>query len=70
MGMIRDMTQRVTMARIDNDQCQNKVKIARTLIYQKGRAVNSVPVEDLLKETSLVPNTVWVYISVSDVILS
>jgi hypothetical protein len=46
------------MRRIDNDQRRNKVKIARKLIYEKGRGVNSVPVEDLLKETSLVPNTV------------
>jgi len=37
-----------------------KVKKAREYIYEKGYVVSSSYVEDLLKETSLVPTEAWV----------
>jgi hypothetical protein len=56
--MIRDMTQRVTLAWVDNKQRQNKVNIARRLIYENKRRVDSAAVENLLKEESWVPTVV------------
>jgi hypothetical protein len=56
--MIRDMTQRVTMARIDNNARQGKITAARRLIYEKDYIVNSAAIEGLLKDESLVPTAV------------
>jgi hypothetical protein len=58
LGMARDMTQRVTMARTDNSQLRTRVSAARKLIYEKNIQVNSTAVENLLKEMSLVPTVV------------
>lgn len=61
------MTQRVTMARADNDARRSKVYAARRLIYEKKYKVDSVAVEDLLKDESWVPTAVsftdfrWLY---------
>ena len=46
------------MARADDDARRRKVSTARAAIYDKGYAVNSEAVENLLKEESLVPTTV------------
>jgi hypothetical protein len=54
------MTQRVTKARIDDIQRRSKVTTARKVIYEDNRAVNCTAVEDILKDTSLVPNTVCI----------
>jgi hypothetical protein len=58
LGMAMDMTQRVTMARMDDNQRRSKVSAARKLIYEKNLQVDSAAVEKLLRETSLVPTAV------------
>ena len=56
--MARDMSQRLTMACIDNVEQQGKVFAARRLIYEKTSLVNSSAVEALLQDAS------WVLTSV------
>jgi hypothetical protein len=63
--MARDMTQRVTMARVDDNQRRSRVSGARRLIYEKNLRVNCTAVEELLQETSLVPTAVRKLQSVS-----
>jgi len=58
LGMPRDMAQRFTMARIDNNTRQGKVTAARRLVYEKGYIVSSAAIEGLLKDESLVPTAV------------
>jgi hypothetical protein len=58
MGMARDMRQRVTLARVDDDAKRRKVEMARDIIYKKNYAINSAPVEAILKDESLVPSSV------------
>ena len=70
LGMARDRTQRVTLARVDNSQRRNKISTARTLIYEKNLQVNCTAVEDLLKEMSLVPTTVRAIYIISNVAIS
>jgi hypothetical protein len=53
-----DQRKRRSLARTDDRSRQVKVSVARELIYRKNYAVNSEPVERLLKETSLVPTAV------------
>jgi hypothetical protein len=53
-----DQRKRRSLARTDDRSRQVKVSVARELIYRKNYAVNSEPVERLLKETSLVPTVV------------
>lgn len=60
LGMARDMSQRLTLARVDDNHHQNLIATARGLIYEKNYAVDSTAVENLLKEHSLVPTTVCV----------
>ncbi|KAH7904490.1 hypothetical protein BJ138DRAFT_1019091 [Hygrophoropsis aurantiaca] len=55
LGMARDMAQRRSLARVDDDRRRNAISNARNLIYEKGWAVSSAPVEKLLKADSLVP---------------
>jgi len=61
LGMVRDMAQRKTLARIDDDSRRGKVAVARRLIYEKQYQVDSAAVEGLLKDQSLVPTTVSVW---------
>lgn len=56
--MKRDMKQRETLARVDDEGRRNKVRVAREIIYDKQYAVNSPAVERILKEESLVPTLV------------
>lgn len=58
LGMSRDMQQRETLSRVDDEAKKSKVATARTIIYEKNYAVDSAPVEVLLKEQSLVPTAV------------
>jgi hypothetical protein len=58
MGKRRDMTQRGTLARIDDMSRRNRIDSAREIIYEKNYAVDSNPVENLLKVDSLVPTAV------------
>jgi hypothetical protein len=58
IGMVRDMQQRTTMVRIDDEQCRSNVRSARRMIYEENYHVDSARVEHLLGETSLVPSVV------------
>jgi hypothetical protein len=58
MGKHRDMTQRKTLARVDDLSRRNRVASAREVIYEKNYAVDSKAMEDLLKVDSLVPTAV------------
>jgi hypothetical protein len=58
MGKPQDMKQRETKARVDDNNRMRKVNTAREIIYKKNYAVDSEPVETLLKEQSLVPTPV------------
>ena len=60
MGMPRDMTQRMTLARVDDVKRRNRVEAAREAIYMKNYGIDSQAVENLLQEHSLVPTVVWV----------
>jgi hypothetical protein len=55
MGLIRDLSARIRLARI---YFSNKVQLARKFIYQLGKPVTGVHVERLLKGESLVPTVV------------
>ena len=56
--MARDMSQRVTLARVDNGDRQGKVFAARRLIYEKNFLVTSSAVEAILRDESWVPTSV------------
>jgi hypothetical protein len=58
LGMVRDMNQRVTMARVDDNQRRHNVSSARRFIYELNYSVNSTAVEALLRQESWVPNVV------------
>jgi hypothetical protein len=58
LGMARDMRQRETMAREDNIRRRNLVDAARRVIYEKNFRVYSAGVENMLRDTSLVPTVV------------
>jgi|HubBroStandDraft_3_1064219.scaffolds.fasta_scaffold527040_1 hypothetical protein len=58
LGMVRDMQDRVALARVDDHDRQSSVTAARKLIYNENYGVSSAAVERLLKGTSLLPNTV------------
>lgn len=58
LGTPEDAEVRLSKARVDDSDRKAKVAKARTLIYDKGKGIASVPVEDLLKPQSLVPTTV------------
>ena len=55
LGTEDDMRDRVTTARKDNRQPAARIKPARREIFNKGRAVNSVYVQDKVDELSLKP---------------
>ena len=60
------MTQRVTLARVDDVNRRVRVAAAREIIYEKGKknyTVHSAAVEKLLKEDSLVPTAVRIFFS-------
>jgi hypothetical protein len=58
IGMIRDMKQRISLARVDDSSRRRKVACAREFIYEQSRQVNSTAVENLLRQESLVATTV------------
>jgi hypothetical protein len=58
MGMVRDMRQWITLARVDDDVQRRRVEAAHDIIYRKNYAVDSAAVEALLKEELLVPSNV------------
>jgi hypothetical protein len=65
MGMKRDMEERTSLARFDNNHRKWMVATARSIIYEKNYAVNREAVENILKEQSLVPTSVSVERSIS-----
>lgn len=62
LGTKRDKSQRISIARVDNQCYRAKISSARDLIYIKNRAVDSVPVQRFLKQQSLVPTEVGTFL--------
>jgi hypothetical protein len=60
MGMVSDMARRVSDVRIDDSRLQDRVKTARSFIYEKAYGISSTYVEELLQDWSLVPTKVRV----------
>ena len=60
MGMKRNMKQRETLARVDDESRRQKVAAARNIIYNKNYAVNTDNMETLLMPQSLFPTMVSV----------
>lgn len=58
LGMPRDMQQRETLARVDDDTRRGKVCEARDIIYKQKYAVDNENVEAILQGESLVPTSV------------
>ena len=56
--MARDMAQRATKSRVDDNLHCGKVLASRSLIYNKNYRVDGTAINKLLQEMSLVPNTV------------
>lgn len=65
IGMESDILQHQVLAHRDTQERQNKIAAARQLIYEKNYVVNTLQVEALLKEESLVLTKVqscgWLY---------
>ena len=62
MGMRRDMMQRTTLARLDDNHRRRRVADARRFIYDQEKQINSAGVERLLAEHSLVPTEVRLFL--------
>ena len=58
LGTSKDAKEQDTLACIDDNVRQNKIKTARAHIYESGLGVTSAAVENLLKDQSLVPTSV------------
>jgi hypothetical protein len=58
MGMTRDMKERKTLARVDDETRRWDIKMARDIIYNKNFAVDTPAVEEMLRPQSLVPTIV------------
>jgi len=56
--MCRDMTQRISLACIDDVKRHSRVGAAHEAIYSENNTIDSAAVENLLKEESLVPTAV------------
>jgi hypothetical protein len=61
VGTKRDRHNRIKLARVDDERCRFMVTQARNAIYQKNYAVDSAPVERILKPQSLVPTSVRLF---------
>ena len=63
LGMKRDDTRRVHDERVDDAHYRRRIESAWRYIFQSGKGIKSVAVEDLLSQDSCVPITVssfWV----------
>ena len=60
MGTRQDMIQRQLLVRTDDNNLQNKILDAWALIYERNYAVDSLKVQALLKDESLIPTMVSV----------
>jgi hypothetical protein len=56
--MASDMKQRSRLARVDDQSTRKKIKLARSIIYEKNFAIDTNAVEELLKDESLTPTLV------------
>lgn len=54
LGTVLDMNQQQNLEHIDDPSCRDKVKKARSIIYEQDYAVNNGASEELLKDQSLV----------------
>jgi hypothetical protein len=61
LGTAQDRRQRVSLARLDNNQRRSKVTAARKLIYSSNYAVDSAAIQRLLKDKSWTPTIVCKY---------
>jgi hypothetical protein len=68
MGKVRDMKQRKTLARIDDETRRGKVDLARDIIYNRHYVVNSTAVENILKAQSWVPTDVSASLITSELV--
>jgi hypothetical protein len=62
MGKRRDMSQRDTLARVDDVDRRHRIATARNLIYEKNYAVDSAAIKRLLQKDSLVPSAVCTHL--------
>jgi hypothetical protein len=58
VGTKRDRNDRIKLARVDDPRYRKLVSQARRAIYQQNFAVDSAPVERMLKPESFVPTSV------------
>jgi hypothetical protein len=66
IGTRRDMSNRVSLARVDDHDRRRKISTVRGLIYESDYAVDSAAVNNILKSQSLVPTAVclaFIYLS-------
>ena len=61
MGMRRDLTQRVSLARVDDVDRRARVQAAWTALYENNHPVNGAAIKRLLDQDSLVPSIVSVF---------
>jgi hypothetical protein len=69
IGTRRDMSERISLTRVDDNDYRAKISCARGLIFRDGYQVDSAAVNNLLKEESLVPVMVRLCIVVTRVVL-
>lgn len=60
MGTRRDLSQRVSLARVDDVRRRSRLEAARKAIYEHNNTVDGAAIERLLKDDSLVPTAVSV----------
>lgn len=62
MGTVNDLKRRVTNAHQDDHPTHWRIEEVRKKIFLKGRAINSAHVEAFLKDESLIPTRVRIFI--------
>jgi hypothetical protein len=60
MGMRRDLSQRVSLVRVDDVHRRSRLEAAHEAIYEHNNTVDGAAIERLLKDNSLLPTTVSV----------
>ena len=58
LGLKADASRRVSLARVDDARHRSNITSARSIIYDKGYAVNGAAVDAILKEESWTANSV------------
>lgn len=58
IGSKTDTKQRIRLARVDSEDRQEKIELARKLMFEGGVNITSEKIERLLRPTSLVPTRV------------